>query len=569
MARSRADRPALAAAIVGALVAIAAVARADSWERTRKAVIDPINTEFHRHLPKALAKRSLDEVLGLYAVERGSGIGWESDPTHPAFREETRRFRRAAEDETIRERYEHMLAVFPKIEKAELRIHRVRWDEETADGWPAQARLIVRGTRADGSAAVLDQTVQWRIAKRDGAWKITAEEVTARELVARRSPAFEVATEKAGVFDTHTNEGSPAFRIIGGTTSSSGSTIGDFDGDGCDDLFLPGSPRSRLYRNDCRGRFEDVTRAVGIPDPFPAVATAAVFFDADNDGRPDLFVTAVAGGNRLFRNVADARNGARFVEVTESAGIPSDAWSSMPVVADYDRDGFLDVYVVRMGNHAETAPKPNYQAENGLPNRLLRNAGDFTFRDVTKEAGVGDRGWGLAGAWGDYDDDGWPDLYVANEYGYSVLYRNDGKGGFDEVGDETGARIRTAGMGVAFADPDGDGRLDVFVSAMYSNSRWALFHPDFPAPIPWPYKVLGLFTSEVRRRTEGIIEDLTRGSTLLRNRGDGTFADVSDESGIRDTQWSWGLEFLDYDNDGRLDLFVQNGFVTGELPDDV
>jgi hypothetical protein len=366
----------------------------------------------------------------------------------------------------------------------------------------------------------------------------------------------------------HTNAGSPVFRMVGGTTSSAGSAVADVDDDGCEDLFLPGDPDATLYKNECDGTFSDVTVKWGLPHPFPAVATGAVFFDYDNDGRPDLYVATIKGGNRLYHNVA-ADNGPRFVDVTKQAGIPEGDWASMPTVADFDHDGFLDVYIVRMGDHEKTTPRPNYQATNGLANILLRNHRDGTFEDVTRAAGVGDRGWGLAAAWGDYDDDGWPDLYVANEYGFSVLYRNRRDGTFEDVSDASGARIRTAGMGVAWGDYDGDGHLDLYVSAMYANSRWALFHPDFPAPIPWYYRWMGLFTSEVKRRSDEIIEDLTRGSTLLQNQGNGTFRDVSERAGVRDGQWGWGAEFVDYDNDGKLDLFAENGFLTGELPDDI
>jgi VCBS repeat protein len=289
-----------------------------------------------------------------------------------------------------------------------------------------------------------------------------------------------------------------------------------------------------------------------------------VFFDYDNDGRPDLFVAAARGGDRLFHNT-----GGRFEDVTAAAHVPPGRWGSMAVAADYDRDGFLDLYVVRMGDQETTTPRPNYAATNGVPNTLLRNLGDGTFTDVTEAAGVGDTGWGMAAAWGDYDGDGWPDLYVANEFGRNVLYHNEGNGRFRERAEAAGVVDGGAGMGVAWGDYDGDGRLDLFVSNMHANSAWALFHPDFPAPIPWPYRVLGLFTTGVRERSDEIIHRLTRGSSLYRNQGDGTFTDVSDTAGVRDGQWGWAAEFLDYDNDGRLDLYAVNGFITGAIPDDV
>jgi hypothetical protein len=235
----------------------------------------------------------------------------------------------------------------------------------------------------------------------------------------------------------------------------------------------------------------------------------------------------------------------------------------MPIVADYDLDGLLDVYVVRMGDHETTAPEPNWDARNGVRDTLYRNQGGLRFADASEDAGVEETGWGLAGAWGDYDSDGDPDLYVGNEFGSNSLYRNDGDGRFTQVAQQAGALDRGAAMGVAWGDYNGDGHLDLFVSNMYANSRWALFHPDYPSPAPWYYQWVP--EPEIHR----ITDELTRGSTLLANDGDGSFTDVSDAAGVRDGQWGWGAEFLDYDNDGRLDIFATNGFVSGPLLDDV
>ena len=553
------------------LVALAASAAATDWETTRRAVIDPLNTELHRHLPAYVKSRDLDAILELYATTTGSGLTWDrGHAVYPEHEEATRRWEGTRGPEPIRTRYEHLLALFATIEKAELRIDRVAWRTADADGYPARVRLLVRGTRADGMRAELVQAATLRVAQRDGRWRITREDVTARTLVTRRAARFARVTEAAGIASVHTSDGSPPFRLFGGGAAnpvgaSSGVAIADVDGDGCEDVFLAGSPDAVLYRNHCDGTFTDVTAASGLPHPYPATATGAVFFDYDNDGWPDLFVAAARGGDRLFHNTG----GGHFVDVSAAAGIPPGRWGSMAAVADYDRDGFLDLYVVRMGDQEATTPRPNYAATNGVPSTLYRNNGDGTFTDVTRHARVGNPGWGMAAAWADYDGDGWPDLYVANEFGANALYHNERDGTFSERAATAGVVDGGAGMGVAWGDVDGDGTLDLFVSNMHANSAWALFHPDFPAPIPWFYRLLGFFTDEVQRRSDDIIDRLTRGSTLYRNNGDGTFTDVSDAAGVRDAQWGWSAEFLDYDNDGRLDLYAVNGFISGPILDDV
>jgi hypothetical protein len=552
------------------LLGMASATGAD-WETTRRTVIDPLNATLHRHLPSHVRARDLDAIVALYRTPVGGGLTWDgATRTYEALGEETQRWQGGAGSEPIRDRYARLLDHFATIDRAELRMDRVGWTEADADGYPVDVRLLVRGTRRDGTRAQLEQSAALRVARLDGHWRITREEIHARTLVAYVPPRFDDVTAAAGLASVHRNEASPPFRLFGGgpdnpVGASGGSAVADVDGDGCEDLVLTGSEVT-LYRSRCDGTFADITLAAGLPRPYPAVATGVLFFDYDNDGSPDLFVAAIRGGDRLFRNTGDGR----FTDVSAAAGLPPGRWTSMATAADYDRDGDLDLYLARMGDHERTVPEPNYAARNGVPNTLLRNQGNGTFRDVTRAAGVGSRGWDLTAAWGDYDGDGWPDLYVANEFGDNVLYHNERDGTFDERAAAAGVTDGGAGMGVAWADYDGDGDLDLYVSNMHANSAWALFHPDFPAPVPWRYRLVGLFfPREVERRSHEVIARLTRGSTLFRNDGDGRFSDVSDGAGVRDAQWGWAAAFFDYDDDGALDLYVVNGFISGPLQDDV
>jgi hypothetical protein len=529
------------------------------WDEARQTVIEPINSAVHRHLPSDIRAGDLDAVVALYAADAVAGPPWDApQDVSGRFGEQRLRWIGPPADEPVRRHYQHLFDQFASIERAEVRIHRVHWNERDASGIPADVRILVRGTAPDGSRWMLDQRSRMWLDRRGNDWKITAETVTARESIGSAAPRFAVATDEARLHDIHDTAGSPVFRLIGDVAASSGAAVADIDCDGFEDLALLSTSHLRVFRNQADGTFTDVTAAMDLPAEIPIAGTGLVFFDADNDGDPDLWLSGVTG-QRLFRN-DDCR---RLADVTDAAGILPSRWSSMPIVADYDADGWLDVYVVRMGDHAAKAPEPNWDARNGEGNSLYHNERDGTFRDVTEAAGVADHGWGLAGAWGDYNGDGRPDIYVGNEFGTNSLYRNDGGGAFTDVTAGAGALDRGAAMGVAWGDVDNDGDLDLYVSNMYANSGWALFHPEFPPPVPW---YLGWAP---RERVDLIIDELTRGSTLLRNEGDGTFTDISDAAGVRDAQWGWGAEFVDYDNDGWLDIFASNGFITGPNPDDL
>ncbi|MFN8641825.1 MAG: VCBS repeat-containing protein [Candidatus Binatia bacterium] len=546
--------PALAVLLPGCLLL-----QGRHWDEARQTVIEPINTTVHRHLPSAIKARDLDAIAAIYATDTIGGLSWDQPQDVSDGRCEQRlRWSSDAAAEPVRQRYQRLLAELTTIERAEVRIHHVDWDRRDPAGTPADVRFLVRGIGPDGSRRVLDQRSRLWLDRRGSEWRITGEEVTARELVSSSEPHFAVATDEAGLHDVHDTAGSPVFRLIGDLAASSGVAVADVDCDGFEDLALLSTDRLRIYRNNADGTFVDVSADLQLPAEMPLSGTGLVFFDADNDGDPDLWLSGIRG-ERFLRNDACRA----FVDATAAARIGPSRWSSMPMVADYDGDGRLDVYVVRMGDHAEKAPEPNWDARNGEGDSLYHNNGDGTFTDVATQVGIDETGWGLAGAWADYDNDGDQDVYVGNEFGTNSLYRNDGDGTFTEVSAAAGVLDRGAAMGVAWGDVDNDGDLDLFVSNMYANSRWALVHPDFPPPVPW------YFGWVPRADVDRITDELTRGSTLLRNDGDGTFTDVSDAAGVRDGQWGWGAELLDYDNDGWLDIFATNGFITGPNPDDL
>jgi hypothetical protein len=336
----------------------------------------------------------------------------------------------------------------------------------------------------------------------------------------------------------------------------SGVSWGDFDGDGWDDLYLAnlsgslaqigtqreGAPgRNALLRNTQDGRFEDVSHEAGVD--LDCLCLGSVWGDYDNDGDLDLFVTAY-GKNRLFSNRGDGT----FEEATVSAGVEGrDGFWAGASWADYDRDGWLDLYVtgyVRFvrGRRGETTMQYDVESPASINpssfeperNLLYRNNSDGTFAEVGEKAGVDNpTGRSLSAAWADFDSDGWVDLYVANDVSDNVFFRNRGDGTFEDISLQALVADYRGAMGLAVADWDGDLDLDLFVThwiaqenALYSN------------------------LSGDRGSRPG------QGMGLLR------FIDVADRFGLGQIALDvvgWGTFFFDYDNDGRADLFVANG----------
>ncbi len=338
-----------------------------------------------------------------------------------------------------------------------------------------------------------------------------------------------------------------------------GISVGDADGDGWEDIYIsqPAGLPNRLYINNGDGTFSDAT-----PDGLAVLddTSMSLFADVDNDSDQDLIL--ISSEPMLFRNAG----GGEFA-IDREAGLrpPPDRGGMFTgaALADYDLDGDLDLYVCSydfwQAGSDYASPTPYYDATNGPPNLLFRNRGDGTFEEITEAAGLmanNDR-FSFSPAWGDYDDDGDPDLYVANDFGRNNLYRNNGDGTFNDVAAEAGVEDLAAGMSAAWGDYDNDGDLDLYVANMWSSAGQRLTFADQFADV--------VDSDDVRRK----FQRQARGNSLFRNNGDGTFADVSDEAGVTMGRWGWGADFVDLDNDGSLDLFLQNGYLTGERLDDL
>ena len=327
-------------------------------------------------------------------------------------------------------------------------------------------------------------------------------------------------------------------------TMAGGSIIFDYNNDGWPDIFFvnggsfvdkqkAAGARHRLYRNNKDGTFTDVTATSGIG--VSGFGMGACSADYDNDGWPDLYITSV-GANRLYHNNGNGT----FTDVTDKAGVGSQFWSASCAFGDIDNDGYVDLYVTNyvdfgVNNNkycvysGDTRVYCHPNVYNGVPDILYRNNGDGTFTDVSRAAGIyRPDGKGLGVVFGDYDGDGWIDIYVANDSTPNFLFHNKGKGVFEEVGLLAGVAVggdgqALAGMGTDMGDVDGDGLLDIFVT-------------------------------NLDRQTHN----------LYRNLGKGLFADVTFESGVGEATLpfvGFGAVFFDYDNDTDLDLAIANGDV--------
>lgn len=370
------------------------------------------------------------------------------------------------------------------------------------------------------------------------------------------SPAIPIFLEKGkeAHLDTVVVSGDPAEKRFLIESVGGGLAVIDYNNDGWMDLYVANggtieSSRAgrgdqdpgALYRNNQDGTFTDVAHAARVINRYWGKGALAA--DFNNDGLQDLYLVNF-GPNMLYQNNGDGT----FTDVTAKAGVGDPRWSAAAAAADYDLDGDLDLFVAnyldydldhlpvegKFCAYRGIAVACGPRGLKGAGDSLYRNNGDGTFTDVSEQAGVSDKEgfYGLATAWGDYDNDGYPDLYVANDTTPNYLYHNNRNGTFTEVGAKAGVAYsedgrEQAGMGVDFEDYNNDGWLDIVVTNFSDDTN-----------------------------------------TLYRNTGKGFFVDASITSGIAEDSYhdlSWGTGFFDFNNDGFKDLFIANGHIYPEV----
>lgn len=445
------------------------------------------------------------------------------------------------------------------------------------------------------------------------------------------SARFTDVADRAGLGSALNVSGSPTEKTLLLEEMGAGVAFLDYDNDGWLDIFLvngtsfgepapDGPPTSYLFHNNRDGTFTDVTRDAGLTRS--GWGQGCCVGDYDNDGHDDLFVT-YWGSNVLYRNNGDGT----FTDVSEDAGVAGDGarWGAACCFLDYDRDGLLDLFVANYVNFdPEHSPEPGGAEScwyNNIPvacgpqgfpggtNILYRNLGKGRFEDVSEAAGISNprgpsdpgfvkTGWRPVGSYGmgavaaDFNNDGWTDIYVACDTAPSLLYRNNRNGTFSEIGvaagcafNEDGAAM--AGMGVGVADYDGDGSLDIVrtnfsdqVTTLYQNNgdgtfydaslmaglgintRYLGFGAGFLDTSNSGWKDIFLANGHVYPAIEGagLHVSYRQSKLLYRNRGNGRFDDISRHSGdgITTPTVSRGCAFGDFDNDGRIDVVVNN-----------
>ena len=462
---------------------------------------------------------------------------------------------------------ENYLLPLSRVETAEFEIVGIQEIAGSASVFDIDIRYDLVGTRKDQGREQRGGhwLTRWSRDESQG-WRVLRWQATEETLARAREPIFiDVTAQALGQTASYKNQmlrGVDHWRtVLDGASGidvygNNGVAVGDIDNDGFDDLYVcqPAGLPNRLYHNRGDGSFEDVTEASGVGALDDTAC--ALFADIENKGVQDLLVVCGSGpllflnqGKGKFSLKADAFKFAR----------PPEGTFTHAAIADYDRDGRLDIYFCLYSYYAGLDqyhyPVPYFDARNGPPNFLLHNEGNATFSDRTQAAGlhVDNNRYSFACAWGDLNSDGAPDLYVANDFGRSNLYRNNGDGTFATVSSAAGVEDAGAGMSACWFDYNNDGNQDIYVANMWSAagqrvSEQTIFREKDPENIRALYRRHAL------------------GNSLYRNQGNGKFQNMSDPAGAGMGRWAWSSDAWDFDHDGYSDLYITNGYISGTDP---
>ncbi len=331
-----------------------------------------------------------------------------------------------------------------------------------------------------------------------------------------------------------------------------GSSATDFDGDGLIDIFSSGFKRNFLYRNKGDGSFEEVAEAFQVAQP--SGPTSTIFFDFDRDGDQDLllgFVGWEEDGLPLGDSLHLLRNdGDTFVDVSQDVGLNNfrgPTFSS--IVGDFDNDGWLDIYVCNYERLDAAYPDSWFAATNGSENFLLMNHKGKSFTNEAQERGIIGSYWTFAAAAADFDEDGDLDIYSVNDYGVNALFVNDGTGHFSDQAKQLGVLDCGNGMGTSWADFNGDGKLDLYVSNMSSSAGKRILRR--------------LAAQEKAQGVQKTLYKLAAGNSIFINKGK-TFQANPEALGGRSASWAWSPVIFDANLDGHDDIYVANGFISGD-----
>lgn len=442
-----------------------------------------------------------------------------------------------------------------EIQRRRLRVLKIAQSSEDPLLWDCRFLVTFSGMDTGGGQRLVESENQVAVRFRDkeelttqpviGAWKILAH--TERNCT---QPLLQEVTNESGLADlpitdnwklARTESAQYRFQLA----------VEDFDRDGDPDIAVTTvEGRRHLLVNEPGLKFVDRTRQLGLLEfdrQAGSLKFLAAWLDYDNDGYPDLL-----SGSQLFHNDA----GKQFTDVSAQSGLKFDSETMGATVADFDGDGLLDLYVLyQKPFDDDTANKPRAQwvdeTGTGKENELWKNVGRGRFARVTDLANAGGyKRHTHAATWLHYDDDAFPDLYIANDFGRNVLLRNLGNGRFEDVTDGSGAGGFATSMGVCAGDVDNDGTTDIYVANMFSKMGRRIIEmvseDDYPA---------GIYDQ---------IKGSCAGNQLYcRNDAPmSPFTEISDDAGVNAVGWAWGPAMFDADNDGLLDLYATTGFLS-------